>query len=95
MMENRIARAEDIIWRKIGDEIVVIREDGLSVHVLNKTAAHIWEMCDGDCGPVEMATSLCERFDVTFEEARADVRDITEKLAQIGILKQTEEVTGR
>lgn len=94
-MQNGIARTEDIIWRKIGDEIVVIKDDGLSVHVLNKTAAHIWEMCNGDCGPVEIAASLCEQFDVTSAEAKVDVSDIIEKLAQIGILKQPEEVTGQ
>lgn len=93
-MENRIAMAENIIWRKIGDEIVVIEDDGMSIHVLNKTAAHIWEMCN-DCGPGEIVASLCERFDVSFEEASTDVRHILEKLAQIGILKPVEEVTGR
>ena len=91
-MENGIARAEDIIWRKIGDDIVVIRDDGLSVHVLNKTAGHIWEMCNGDCGPDEISASLCERFEVTFGEASADVKDIIGKMEETGLLKQAEEV---
>ena len=85
-------RTEDVIWRKIGDEIVVIKDDGQSVHVLNKTAAHIWEMCDGEYSPDAIATSLCERFDVTLDEAIEDVRDMVMKFGELGILKQTGEV---
>jgi hypothetical protein len=91
-MEKFAIQAEDVIWRKIGDEIVVIKDDGLSLHVLNKTAAHIWEMCDGKRSPDAIASSLCERFDVTFEEAIEDIRDIVVKFGEIGLLKQTGEV---
>lgn len=94
-MENHIAKAEDIVWRRIGDEIVVIKDDGLSIHVLNKTAAFVWEIFNGDCEPDEIATSLCERFDVSSEEASADITDIIQKLKQLGLLKQAEEVTGQ
>jgi hypothetical protein len=84
---------EDVIWRKIGDEIVIITDDGLSIHVLNKTAALIWEMCGGSCSPDTIASSLCERFEVTFEEAIGDVKDIMVKFGELGLLKQTEEAT--
>ena len=93
MAESRLARAEDTIWREIDDEIVVIKDDGMAVHVLNKTAARIWEMCDGERGIDEITAHLCERFDVSLEEARADVREIVEKLTQIGIMNQIEEKT--
>ena len=93
MMVSRAAQAEDVIWRRIGDEIVVIKDDGLATHVLNKTAALIWEMCDGSCGIDEIAAHLCERFDVSFKEARADTKEIVEKLTQIGIMNQIEETT--
>ena len=94
-MENHIAKSEDIVWRRIGDEIVVIKDDGLSIHVLNKTAAFVWEILNGDCEPGEIATGLCERFDVSFEEASTDITDIIQKLKQLGLLRQAEEVTGQ
>jgi len=95
MKGSQIARSEDIIWRRIEDETVVITDDGLSVHVLNKTATHVWELCDGTCGPDEITASLCDRFDVSFEEANADVKDIIAKLEQMGLLKQAMEVPGQ
>ena len=95
MTEGRIARAEDIIWREIDDDIVVIRDDGLKVHVLNKTAARIWEMCGGDIGPDEIAGNLCERYDVSFEQASTDVRNVMARMVEIGLLKRADLVTGR
>ena len=93
MIMNHVTQAKDVIWRRIGDDIVVIKDDGLSTHVLNKTAAFIWEMCNGDFGIDEIATHLCEHFDVSFEEVRADVRETIEKLTQAGIMNQTEETS--
>ena len=87
-MENPVARTEDIVWRRIGDEIVVILENGQSVNVLNKTAAHIWELCDGTKGAEEIAASLCERFEVELEEATADVRDVISRFEKYGILME-------
>ena len=93
-MVNCVLQARDAIWRRIGDEIVVIKGDGQSTHVLNKTAAFIWEKCDGRCGIDEIAAHLCESFNVSLEEARADVREIIEKLSQVGIINQSEETGG-
>jgi hypothetical protein len=94
MMVKCMIQARDAIWRRIGDEIVVIKGDGQSTHVLNKTAAFIWEKCDGKCGMDEIAAHLCERFSVSFEESRADVMEIIEKLTQVGIINQFEETSG-
>ena len=87
VISNRLVHAEDIIWRRIGDDLVVIKDDGLATHVLNKTAAYIWELCDGNRGIDEITASLCERYDVSPEEARADTRETIENLTKAGILK--------
>lgn len=89
-MDNTLLRANDVIWRRIGDEIVVIKDDGLSVHLMNKTAALIWEMCADTCEPAEIAEILCERFAVSFEEVKNDVEEIIKKLEKIGLIKQDE-----
>ena len=56
---------KEAIWRRIGDTIVVIKEDGLSSHVLNKTAAFIWELCDGNLDMEEIAAKIHQQFDVS------------------------------
>jgi len=91
-MSNRITRAEEVIWRRVGDDIVVIKDDGLSTHVLNKTAGFIWELCDGTLGIDDISTRLCERFDVSFDEARVDVEELIKKLTGIGIMNRMGEL---
>lgn len=78
----------EVIWRRIGDIIVVIKEDGLSSHTLNKTASFIWELCDGSLEINEMAEKLHERFDVSFKNAQTDIYNTIEELTMAGIVKK-------
>jgi hypothetical protein len=94
-MISGAARIEDAIWHRIGDRVVVISNDGGATHVLNKTAAFIWDICEDGCRIDEITKQLCDHFDVSFEEAHADVTDFIEKLVQAGIMKQTNKTTGR
>lgn len=87
-MENSLVRTDDVISRKVGDEIVIIKEDGLSVHLLNKTASFIWEKCAETCDPEKIAALLCERYEIAAEEALRDVRAVLLKLEETGLLKK-------
>ena len=92
-MSDQLVKTEDIIWRRIGDEVVIMKDDGLSVNVLNKTAAMIWELCSGSKTPDEIAQALCERFEVAFDEAIVDVRETITKLEKMGLLQINTQVS--
>jgi hypothetical protein len=94
-MISGAARIEDVIWHRIGDRVVVISNDGRATHVLNKTAALIWDICEDGCGIDEITKQLCVRFDVSFDEALMDVKEIIDKLVQAGIMKQIKKTTDR
>ena len=85
-MAKNYVHAEYLIWKRIGDEIVVIKDAGLTTHVLNKTAAYIWELCDGSNGVPEIASKMCERFEVSFEEAQEDVNSTIKLLTKASVL---------
>jgi hypothetical protein len=91
-MSNRITRAEEVIWRRIGEEVVVIKDDGLSTHILNRTGSFIWELADGTLGVEEIAARLYERFDVSIEQARIDVEELISKLIKIELMHRVEEL---
>ena len=93
-MVNRAAQASDVIWRRIGEEVVVIKDDGLSTHVLNKTAAFIWETCNSGHSVEEITSKVCECFEVSSEHARTDVIEIIDKFIQAGIMNRIEETAG-
>ena len=94
MTMKNISQVDSVIWRRIEDDIVVISEDGLTTHILNKTAAFIWELCDGKNGIDNIVASVLEKFEVPEEEAKADTSEIIGKLLQLGILKQDGETAG-
>ena len=77
---------KDVIARRIGATIVVIKEDGLSSHTLNKTAAYIWELCDGSMDIETIANKVHRQFDVSFEYARQDTIILIEELKRAGIM---------
>jgi hypothetical protein len=89
MIMNRVIQTTDVISRRVGDEIVLIKDDGQATHVLNKTAAAIWELCNGEYNLDEIADRLCERFDVSFKEIRADIEEIIDRLMEVGVLVQS------
>ncbi len=93
MTPESITKAEDIISRRVGDDVVVIKDDGQSLYVLNKTAAFIWDMCDGVSGIEDIVQKLCERFEVTPEEAREDVKKIIKVLTKMGVIKYNKELS--
>jgi hypothetical protein len=86
-MGKRIAQSKDVIWRHIGDNVVIIKEGELFSHVLNKTAAVIWEMCDGKSGVDDITSRLCEIFEVSYEEARGDVDSTIKTLTKANVVE--------
>jgi len=86
-MGKYIAQSKDVIWRRIGDDIVIIKEDELFSHILNKTASVIWEMCDGKNSIDDITSKICERFEVSYDEANADVNKTIKVLTKANVLK--------
>lgn len=86
-MEKVLVKNPDVIWRKIEDKIVIITGDAQAVHVLNKTAAFIWGLCDGTMGINQIVENVCEQFDVSAEAAKTDVVDTLRKFDEMGLLE--------
>jgi hypothetical protein len=91
MITGSISRSDNVVWRRVDNDIVVIPQNGQQIIVLNKTAAVIWEMLDGECEIEYISTCLSERFDVSKEKARFDTVSIIETFIQNGIAIQSED----
>jgi hypothetical protein len=87
MTVKHVTKAEDIISRRVRDEVVIIKDNGRSLYILNKTAAFIWDLWDSLHEIDDIAAKLCERFEVTNEEAREDIKNIIKVLTKRGIIK--------
>jgi hypothetical protein len=89
MITNRVTQSEDVISRRVGNEMVVLKSDANAAHILNTTAAAIWELCDGQHSLDEIAASICDRFEVSFEQARGDIEQIIGRFIKVGIVNES------
>jgi len=57
-----------------------------SLHVLNHSARAIWELCDGQTSPSEMALAISELTGLDRDEASRDVEVALERLYELGLI---------
>src|SRR5919106_5259514 len=69
-----------------GEMVILDRAQGL-VHQLNRTASYIWERCDGQYTPYEIAAQLCQTFEVNQEAAIGDVVAVIQQLQKLGLIE--------
>ena len=66
--EEPIARKEGLVVRELADEVLVYDTVSDKAHCLNKTAALIWNKCDGQSSVSHIAQSLSQELNAPVEE---------------------------
>jgi hypothetical protein len=65
----------DIAAKQVGTELILYDSANRDLHVLNATAAKVFQLCDGSHTPEEIAEALLESFDgVERAQAYEDVK---------------------
>ena len=87
------ARREGVVLREVaGEQILVpIRRnvaDLKSIFALNGVGRCIWELLDGTRDTDAVLAGLLERFDVSPEEASADLHAFVERLSTAGLVER-------
>jgi hypothetical protein len=80
-------RRDGLVWRRAGDELLVLdlsRSEYLSA---NATGSLVWERLAEGATRDELAQLLVERFAVDEAQARADVDRLLEQLDAQGLLE--------
>jgi len=85
--KNRLKKSEDLVWRVINGETVIMTADGREIHNLNRVASAIWGLSDGTKNINEIVSLICERFNVPFEIARRDVIEFGSQLQDKKLLE--------
>ncbi|NLH99090.1 MAG: PqqD family protein [Chthonomonadales bacterium] len=80
------------VLREVGDGTVLVPTgervvDMNGMIVLNDTGKFIWERLDGSHTPAQIAQALVDVYDVSLEDATADVESFVAELGQLGILE--------
>lgn len=80
-------RAIGIPWQEFGEGLVVLQTPKALIHEFNSTAAWIWQNCDGTKSIQELSEGLCQKFEISKDEAINDVREFVFEMSKMELLK--------
>jgi methyltransferase-like protein len=73
--------------RQVGDETLILTEAGDEILTLNEVGSFIWEQLNGQHTLRDVLDILCEEYEVSREEAEADLAAFMDELVQHGLIK--------
>ena len=88
-LDSHFEKDEAIVARRIGDEFILVpirQQAGEldSIYTLNGVGARVWELLDGQTPLDEIRDTIVEEFEVSPEEAEADLVAFVGQLARVG-----------
>lgn len=72
-----------------GDRTAVFNPETGVLHLLNPSALAIWELCDGDTTPGEMAEAIAEITGLEEDTTVGDVESTLNSLEEAGLIHRT------
>jgi Coenzyme PQQ synthesis protein D (PqqD) len=76
----------DVVWRRVGDQVVVVNLKTNLIYALNSTGARLWELISAGHDRAAAEAALIEEFDVEEGELRREIAAGLEQLAQAGLI---------
>ena len=75
-------RTTHLIEHRMGNEVLLYDPVASRTHRLNKSAAMIWDLCDGAHSVEELAGLLTAQFEVEFDRAYDDTQAVVQQLLE-------------
>lgn len=93
MLEKTYIRHENIISRKILDEVLLVPIQGTvadmqRIHTLNPVAEYIWQNLDGQKTIQEILNGVLDTFNVPKDVACADLLEFIQQLHDNRLIKE-------
>jgi Coenzyme PQQ synthesis protein D (PqqD) len=80
-------KADDLEIRAVGEEVLVHHASAQKVHILNRTAGQILELCDGKRTPDEIVESICSATNADRATVSRDVDGMLAEFAKLGLVR--------
>ena len=74
------------VWRRVGDEVVIINLETNRIFVLNYTAARLWERLESDATMPQIEEELSREFDVTTDVIAKEAEKLIASLSAEGLV---------
>jgi len=81
-----LKQRNDIISREIDDEILLMDNQTMQVHQLNRTASYIWSRCNGSTSTDEIIEQVARDFEIENHVAMKQVKELLAQLLELKVL---------
>jgi hypothetical protein len=81
-------RSDDLEWREVGGEIVILDLKSSNYLALNDTGALLWKLLAGGASEEELRNALTAEFDVDEATSVGDVAEFLTALRSKGLLDE-------
>ncbi len=86
MSLTRIKPSPDVLFRELGDDLVLLDLQASKYFSLNKTGALIWQLLSENQDQSSIARNLADRYGVDEEKAQSDVAELLDQLLRAGLI---------
>ena len=73
--------------RELGEEAILVGEEGDELHCLDEVGTFIWKTIDGKRSLGDILDGVCAEYEVSREIAEKDLTGFISELAEKGIVK--------
>ncbi|NCO67340.1 MAG: hypothetical protein CO148_07420 [Nitrospirae bacterium CG_4_9_14_3_um_filter_41_27] len=89
-MENKRnpMRKQDLVWREVDGEVVILTSDNKLMHVLNDVGSRIWTLLDGEHDLAAIAAIISTEYGEAEDTIKKDLVEHLEKLRQLNLLEE-------
>ena len=89
---KRFIKESDFVTRCIKGETIIVPVKGNvgdldSIYTLNEVGTLVWELIDGQNRVSQIVEAICNKYDITPEEAEKDVIELVGSLKTAGLIR--------
>jgi Coenzyme PQQ synthesis protein D (PqqD) len=81
-------RTADLLWARVGDEVVVLDQRTDMYLGINDTGAELWDLLVAGCGRRQLVERLVSQWEISEEQAGRDVTDFLQGLRAEALLDE-------
>lgn len=85
-LENRLCRSDQVLTQQASETMILLSIHSGQYYELNDVGHCVWELCDGTKRIDEMIAIVCDRYEASSEEIRADVMELLHELVEEELL---------
>lgn len=86
MDSQRPTHSPEVTLQRVGAEAILYDRHNGRTHVINESAARVWELCDGQATLDQIADAFAAAYAMPVSTVHGDVVYIVTKFRELGVL---------